>query len=562
MAQSLKEEIQTWSSALDAYDAQDWDTTLDLFSKIADNSKIFTNIGLIYASLGEHETAIENFNAAIELDNYLAIAYFQAGVSHFLIGQLEAALQDFNDAFQFMRGNEAINYEQLGLKYQLYTCAILFNQGITCMNLGDFDRGIALLREASKNKVIPDHDVVDEAIQENGEGYTVFSIPVGVLYRPNEKKVANMGTKDYMGKAKLISATPVSPEEFVAPVRSNTIQRSNTTKRNIAFDEDLTQASLARSRSATVPVVPQNQAALSRSASAGNPVVNPTRNNPPSPPPDMPLPALPAEPAQPVTVMRNKSTRAPPVPERSESPIGLPYMDAPDSRPALAGLPAQRKPTLKVKANVELPPTPPRSESPAPISRGPTSRYGERGLTEIYDGYAQGSDAESRVPSRPVAAKLLANIAPPTKPTAAARRPQRKSSATSSSGGSGTYETDRDNTTNASRLMSFDFEQPLRKIRVKIHFGKQVRGMVIAPNVRLTDFLASVCAKFSYEFGALQVMFEDEDGTKISLVDEGDWDLAIETAGNVNDNESSVSGSTKPKPGEGRLKIWCEEAYD
>ncbi|KAG9047151.1 hypothetical protein FS837_002934 [Tulasnella sp. UAMH 9824] len=548
MAQSLKEEIQTWSSALEAYDAQDWDKSLDLFSKIADNSKIFTNIGLIYASLGEHDLAIENFNAAVDLDNYLAIAYFQAGVSHFLLGQFEAALQDFDEAFQFMRDNEAINYDQLGLKYQLYTCSILFNQGITYLNLGDFDRGMALLREAAKNKVIPDHDVIDEAIQENGDGYTVFSIPVGVLYRPNEKKVANMGTKDYMGKAKLISATPVSPEEFVAPKRSNTIVRSNTTRR-IAFDDDITQASLARSRSATVPTAPQNQAVLSRSASAGNPVV---RASPPSPPPDMPLPAIPA---QPLNLTRNKSTRIAPVPERPESPVGLPYASPQDARPAVGGLPPQRRPTLKASTKVDLPPTPPRSDSPAQASRAPTSRYGEAGLTDIYDGYMQ-SDAESRVPQRPVAAKLLANIAPQPKP-ARARQPERKSSSTSSSGGSGTYETERDPT----RLMAFDFEQPLRKIRVKIHFGNEVRGMVVAPDMPLADFLASVCAKFSYEFGALRVKFEDEDGTKVSLMDEGDWDLAIETARNMNDNESSISGSARPRPGEGRLKIWCEEEY-
>lgn len=552
MAQSLKEEIETWSEALKAYDAQDWDASLDLFSKIADNSKILTNIGLIYASLGEHELAIQNFVAAVDLDNYLAIAYFQAGVSHFLLGQFEAALQNFDEAFDFMRGNEAINYEQLGLKYQLYTCAILFNQGITSINLGDFDRGIAQLKEASRNKVIPDHDVIDEAIQENGDGYTVFSIPVGVLYCPNEKKVANMGTRDYMGKAKLISATPVAPEEFVAPKRSNTIQRSNTTRR-IAFDDDLTQASLARSRSATTPAPAQNQAALSRSASAGNPGLNSARDSPPPPPPDMPLPAIPAEPLR---LTRNKSTRAPAAPERPESPVGLPYANDQAARPAPVGLPA-RRPTLRLNNSVDLPPTPPRSGSPAQQSRAPTSRYGEAGLTDIYDGYI-GSDAESRVPPRPVAAKLLANIASPPKPATRQRRPERKSSATSSSGGSGAYETDRDN---GSRLMAFDFEQPLRKIRIKIHFGKEVRGMVVAPDMRLTDFLASVCAKFSYEYGALRVKFEDEDGTKVSLMDEGDWDLAIETARNVNDNESSISGSTRSKPGEGRLKIWCEEEY-
>jgi hypothetical protein len=41
---------------------------------IADSSKILTNMGLIYATLGEHETAVEQFHAATRLDNYLAVA--------------------------------------------------------------------------------------------------------------------------------------------------------------------------------------------------------------------------------------------------------------------------------------------------------------------------------------------------------------------------------------------------------------------------------------------------------------------------------------------------------
>jgi hypothetical protein len=35
----------------------------------------------------------------------------------------------------------------------------------------------------------------------------VFSIPVGVVYRPNEAKVRNLKTKDYLGKARLVAAT-------------------------------------------------------------------------------------------------------------------------------------------------------------------------------------------------------------------------------------------------------------------------------------------------------------------------------------------------------------------
>lgn len=39
------------------------------------------------------------------------------------------------------------------------------------------------------------------------QGYTVFSIPVGVVYRPNSAKVKNLKTKDYLGKARLVAAS-------------------------------------------------------------------------------------------------------------------------------------------------------------------------------------------------------------------------------------------------------------------------------------------------------------------------------------------------------------------
>ena len=42
--------------------------------RIADSSKILTNMALIYATIGEHETAVEYFTAATNLDSYLAIA--------------------------------------------------------------------------------------------------------------------------------------------------------------------------------------------------------------------------------------------------------------------------------------------------------------------------------------------------------------------------------------------------------------------------------------------------------------------------------------------------------
>lgn len=35
----------------------------------------------------------------------------------------------------------------------------------------------------------------------------MFSIPVGVVYRPNDAKVRNLKTKDYLGKARLVAAS-------------------------------------------------------------------------------------------------------------------------------------------------------------------------------------------------------------------------------------------------------------------------------------------------------------------------------------------------------------------
>jgi neutrophil factor 2 len=141
---SLKAELETWASALKAYDDEDFDKSLEQFSvcaapvsrlpsltvyaqRIADSSKIMTNMGLIYATLGEHEAAVEQFIAATGLDQYLAVAYapvfpqylcasfdtscssyFQCGVSNFLLGRYDLASKDFEGALLYLRGNQSM----------------------------------------------------------------------------------------------------------------------------------------------------------------------------------------------------------------------------------------------------------------------------------------------------------------------------------------------------------------------------------------------------------------------------------------------------------------------
>lgn len=111
------------------------------------------------------------------MDHYLAVAYFQQGVSNFLVGDFEEALVNFNDALKFLRGNTFIDYDQLGLKFKLFSCEVLFNRGLCYVYMGQMETGLADLTYAAKEKITPDHDVIDEAIREEAEVGNSFFPP-------------------------------------------------------------------------------------------------------------------------------------------------------------------------------------------------------------------------------------------------------------------------------------------------------------------------------------------------------------------------------------------------
>jgi hypothetical protein len=102
------------------------------------------------------------------------------------------AYKDFEEALLYLRGNQAINYEQLGLQFRLYSAEVLFNKGLCHIYLGgyylnhcliaslprpgNYEEGMQDMEEARKEKVTEEHKVIDEAIRDRGDGYTVFSI--------------------------------------------------------------------------------------------------------------------------------------------------------------------------------------------------------------------------------------------------------------------------------------------------------------------------------------------------------------------------------------------------
>lgn len=91
------------------------------------------------------------------------------GVSNFLLGEFVEAMANFNESLLYLRGNTLIDYEQLGLKFRLYSCEVLFNRGLCYIYNQDIETGMKDLDYAAKEKQVEDHSVIDEAIKEQAE---------------------------------------------------------------------------------------------------------------------------------------------------------------------------------------------------------------------------------------------------------------------------------------------------------------------------------------------------------------------------------------------------------
>ncbi|KAF7362155.1 P-type phospholipid transporter [Mycena venus] len=547
---SLKAELETWAAALKAYDEEDFEKSLDLFSRIADSSKILTNMGLIYATLGEHEAAVERFIEATGLDSYLAVAYFQCGVSNFLLARYELAYKDFEEALLYLRGNQAINYEQLGLKFRLFSAEVLFNQGLSLIYMGRMDEGLADMEEAKRVKATDEHNVIDDAIADRGGGlyslqHYTFIQPVGVLYRPSEKKLVNAKTKDYMGKAKLIAASDSRDttvgfsgidrlQQGITPTGifidgETGLARSNT--RAPPRNDDDGSAPLARSKT-TLNVVSKPSGGdgatspIARSASTGgggggggparsNTVLNTARASPN------------AGIGGPV---RGLSVR------RGGSP--------PCGQQAATG---RRWPAAALERYYIFFHPPDTLLNTAPAEGGPNPSR----LTEIYDDYLDSYNDEPPppMPSAPqpdrVAAWARSNANGPPQSASPQGGFVARSGTRSAPGEQLCAELvwgrEREAACDAAKHKPPDPE--------RLHYDDDVRGMALTPETPFEEFMDKVTAKFGKDINGLTLKFKDEDGGKVSLRDESDYELAIETA-----RESS-----KGKP-EGKLEIWCTDA--
>ncbi|KAL9474053.1 hypothetical protein ACSS6W_008433 [Trichoderma asperelloides] len=504
---SLKQEIETWVAALARYDNNEFDDALGEFDKIGDTSKILFNMGVIHATLGEHEKAVECYQRAIRLDQYLAVAYFQQGVSNFLLGDFEEALANFNDTLLYLRGNSVIDYAQLGLLFKLYSCEVLFNRGLCYIYLQQKEAGMQDLAYAVKEKVVEDHNVIDEAIREEAEGYTVFSIPVGVVYRPNEAKVRNLKTKDYLGKARLVAASDRS-NAFTGFAGSE-MKNSKAEAKDDRPTENLSFA-------ATNLVKPGLQSRRQQSEPPNN------RNNafPPTPPPenDRPSRGASVRSAGPRPNVGKLSIQTQESSRRYEKAMS-PQDRSKHSRSASAN-PSRgfstREPPRRQRAIEE--------ESP----------YGD----EVYDMYGDGGRGSKQSRSRQ-------------------QRYDDDDDGSDYDYGSfdeGEFEmvsSVRRGPGSVSRPSRAASRRPdIRKIRVKVH-SDDVRYIMIGTSIEFSDFVDRIRDKFGLR-RRFKIKMKDEDvpDDMITMGDQDDLDVAI---------QSAKSLAKRQRLDVGKMEIWVIE---
>ncbi|KAI9014828.1 hypothetical protein BC832DRAFT_618533 [Gaertneriomyces semiglobifer] len=262
MAQKV--ELEAWINGCGAYADQNYDAALDAFSQIADTSRIHFNIAMCFIGLNAIDEAIQALTRSISCDPYLAVAYYMRGVCLYNSSALNDALQDFNDALTYLRGNPFIDYAQLGLAFKLHTCKVSFNRGLCLAAMGQVEAAVQDFSDAQRSMPSPSENTsgggggggdlgqINQALNQPARAHQLFgpfSVPSDLIYTPPKGRVKNAEKRDYIGKAKVVAAVEAT-NNYAGfsgrELKAKTLPRSNTTGNINTTGNGMTAASLNR----------------------------------------------------------------------------------------------------------------------------------------------------------------------------------------------------------------------------------------------------------------------------------------------------------------------------
>jgi neutrophil factor 2 len=198
-----------WNEGVIKCDQKDYAGALDVLKKISEpTSKVTFDIGCIGLFTGDLVTALKYFDVSVKKDEHMVVGFFQRGIAKYKQARYRDARDDFSKAYSLLRGNPLIDYRQLSMNLKLYACEILLNRAACHSRLGNVTEASKDLDTAFEGKVIPAHNVVDEAISalKNGSPIRLFELPPEALYRPPSYKTEHMDARNYLGKATVLSS--------------------------------------------------------------------------------------------------------------------------------------------------------------------------------------------------------------------------------------------------------------------------------------------------------------------------------------------------------------------
>lgn len=507
-----------------------------------------------------------------------------------------------------LRGNKFINYEQLGLTYTLYSCVVMFNRGLCHIYLLQKDLGMADLRAAAKEKETAEHDVIDEAIQEGPEvrfgsvneraqkllkspqEFTVFSVGVGTIYRPNVAKVKNLKAKDYLGKARLISSSggqknyySSSDAKKAALAAAAERARGDGAPDTISYSaSNLVRPGLhSKSRQQSEPPINRNMFPPTPPPEAESlrPAPAPMSTSPPSKPPMNPTRSQASHPLRPEPLNLEKSSfaslsskEAPRIgTQRTASEPRGPSKREPSRRLFNEVTPARRQsngdgayvegqqddisdvhPAQREThfSNTDIGQRPQRPSSRPRHSHRSRSRPRRDHYSIAEEDETGGASSSPSSLDESEKFEILNNAGgdlsrPPANPAVASRPRQRSPSRRAGSRTRSRRPTD------------------LRNMRIKVHCNDDTRYIMLSPEVSFESFIERVREKFGLK-QAFKMKTRDE-GDLITMGDGDDWEMAIgavrkEMHAEMRKVDGDGGYGSGSEAGMGKMEVWVVEA--
>nr|XP_045017179.1 NADPH oxidase activator 1 [Jaculus jaculus] len=224
---SLGDQMRDWHRGVQAVARGDWGCALRLFDVPEPPARMCFNVGCVHLLAGDPEAALRAFDQAVTKDPCMAVGFLQRGVANFQLGRFLEALSDFQLALVQLRGNAAIDYNQLGLHFRLQAWEVLYNVASAQCQTGLWMEAANTLAEAISKWPEGAPDILDTALDQVRKQVPLQlrQVPRGEVFRPHRRHLKHLEPMDFLGKAKVVASTIPDDQQSVWPQQRSQVEQ-------------------------------------------------------------------------------------------------------------------------------------------------------------------------------------------------------------------------------------------------------------------------------------------------------------------------------------------------